>query len=281
MPNRSFRDTTRSEKINSVSAGAEVFFYRLMMKADDYGNYYGTPKLLRADLYPLKDSVKESDVLKWVNECTATGMIVRYSVGGKDYLHIRDFGQRMRFGAKNKFPKYETTDNQTPPLPAESGGELPPKEQTQVKDQIEDKVKGKKEQAASLALPFESKEFIEKWEVLLRQKKWKGKSEDALRENLEFLSKQTEQDAIGMMKKTIAGNWAGLFELTDKDRKDANGGLPDYWDRELFYKLQSQDPKKWQQYIQRLKDLGFVAKYNTTDSPSKGQLMGYYKTQAA
>lgn len=267
MPNRSFRDTTRSEKINSISAGAEVFFYRLMMKADDFGNYYGTPKLLRSDLFPLKDGVKEADVAKWVNACIEVGMIVRYTVEGKDYLHIKDFGQRMRFGSKNKFPKYEPTDIQTPPPPAATSGELPPKEQDKEQVEVKDKVKGKKEQAAPLAPPFDSKEFLEKWEILLRQKKWKGKSEDALRENIQFLAAHSEAEAMAIMTKTIAGGWAGLFELNDSEKGKiigiqggANHNFPNYWSKKFEGTLPMSDvPKYWQ----HLRALGLKPKKNS------------------
>jgi len=65
-------------------------------------------------------------------------------------------------------------------------------------------------------LPFSSEEFKEKWNILIQQKKWKGKSVDALNESIDLLSKNSEQDAIEMMKKSIAGGWQGLFELKEK-----------------------------------------------------------------
>ena len=65
MPNRVLRDWTASEKMDKLSQGAEVFFTRLIMKADDYGLYYGNPKLLNSALFPLRE-YDNSQVLKWL-----------------------------------------------------------------------------------------------------------------------------------------------------------------------------------------------------------------------
>ena len=47
MPDRILRDTTDSERVNSVSINAELMMYRLFMKADDFGSYYANPKLIK------------------------------------------------------------------------------------------------------------------------------------------------------------------------------------------------------------------------------------------
>lgn len=104
MPNRVIRDWTDSEKINDISAHAEVFIIRLMMKADDYGSYYGNLKLLKANLFPLRiDTVRDADISRWIAECEKAGLILVYTNAGKDYLRIINFGQRMR-NMKNRFP---------------------------------------------------------------------------------------------------------------------------------------------------------------------------------
>lgn len=95
MASRMLRDWTQSEPINSISAEAEVFFVRLIMKADDYGNYTAHPKLLSAALYPLK-TVKEAKIMRLIEECSSAGIITKYQVDGKDYLNIPNFGQRLR-----------------------------------------------------------------------------------------------------------------------------------------------------------------------------------------
>lgn len=102
MPNRVLRDWTTSEAIDTLSVHAEVFFTRLIMKADDYGNYTANPKLLKAALFPLRD-VSAHEIDNWITECITCGIIKKYSVEGKDYLNIPNFGQRLR-AMKSHYP---------------------------------------------------------------------------------------------------------------------------------------------------------------------------------
>ncbi len=68
MANRVIRDWTASESVDLLTVKAEVFFTRLIMKADDYGNYTGNPKLIAAALFPLK-MYDVSSILMWMEEC--------------------------------------------------------------------------------------------------------------------------------------------------------------------------------------------------------------------
>lgn len=65
----------------------------------------------------------------------------------------------------------------------------------------------------NIILPYQSELFKSTWEVLIKQKKWKGKGEDALRTSLEKLAAHPEHIAIEMMKNSIAGGWQGVFEI--------------------------------------------------------------------
>lgn len=104
MPIRMLRDWTRSEKILLLSVHAERFFVRLIMKADDYGCYDANPVLLKADLFPfLSDKIREADVVRWTAECLKADLIVLYESGGKKYLQIKEFRQRLD-KARNKYP---------------------------------------------------------------------------------------------------------------------------------------------------------------------------------
>lgn len=105
MANRVLRDWTQSESIDKLSQGAEIFFTRLIMKADDYGCYYGNPKLLNSALFPLKD-YESKQIIAWRDECAKANIIILYQVEGKDYIKIVDFGQRLRL-MKSKFPQPE------------------------------------------------------------------------------------------------------------------------------------------------------------------------------
>jgi hypothetical protein len=102
MANRVLRDWTTSESIESISFGAEVFFTRLIMKADDFGTYYANPKLLKAALFPLKE-VSYDEIRAWIIECVKAGLVFLYSIEEKEYIRIKNFGQRLR-NMRNAFP---------------------------------------------------------------------------------------------------------------------------------------------------------------------------------
>lgn len=114
MPNRVLRDWTKSKKVDQLSLGAEVFFTRLIMKADDYGRFHGEPSLLRSYLFPLKE-LKVAEVAKWVSECvTCDPPLIRiYEVDGHAYCEIINFGQRKR-AMYSGYPDPETGVNVIP-----------------------------------------------------------------------------------------------------------------------------------------------------------------------
>jgi len=104
MPNRILRDWTDSEVVDKLSAKAEVFFTRLIMKADDFGCYHANAKLLKASLYPLRENMRPSDITSLLAECAEVGLIGTYTVAGKEFLSIQNFGQRLR-QERRKFPE--------------------------------------------------------------------------------------------------------------------------------------------------------------------------------
>jgi hypothetical protein len=84
---------------------AELFYRRLLSVVDDYGRFLSNAQLLRASCYPLKlDSVKEDSITKHLAECVDAGLIVLYTVAGKGYLEVQDFGQRINGKAKYPAP---------------------------------------------------------------------------------------------------------------------------------------------------------------------------------
>jgi len=129
MANRVLRDWTQSETVNDLSEGAEVFFTRLIMKADDFGCYYGNPKLLKAALFPLKD-YNFNKIIVFRDECQYAGLIQVYVIDGKEYVQIVNFGQRLR-QMNSKFP--QPADN---PLTVDSN--RPPETK---RNEVEEKVK--------------------------------------------------------------------------------------------------------------------------------------------
>lgn len=121
MPSRIVREgILTSERVNSLSERAELFYRRLMSVVDDYGRYTANLTLLRASCYPLKlDSVKEDSIKKHLAEAEGAGLIVLYTVAGKAYLEIQDFNQRIQ--SKSKFPAPTDDDSN----PKQESGETP------------------------------------------------------------------------------------------------------------------------------------------------------------
>lgn len=120
MANRILRDWTCSEKVDQLSEKAEIFFTRLIMKADDYGRFYGSSKLIKGHLFPLRDySFNEIESMR--DECVKHELVKIYTVDGRDYIEIIDFGQRLRI-MKSKFPEQQrVTENDRQPLTDDRG----------------------------------------------------------------------------------------------------------------------------------------------------------------
>lgn len=105
MPNRIIRDGwVESEAINRLSKEAEIFFLRLCLRADDYGRYNASPKLLSSGLYPLKDDFTTKQASLCLKECQAAGLTLNYEDDGKAFVVILKFQQRFR-AKHSKFPE--------------------------------------------------------------------------------------------------------------------------------------------------------------------------------
>lgn len=104
--NRIIRDFSRCSKFDKLSLLAEVFFRRLWNKADDYGRYDANPKLLKADLFPLRD-IRSSDIVRCLQECETAELLVCYQIENAKYLQINNFNQSVR----TKNAKYPPMDS--------------------------------------------------------------------------------------------------------------------------------------------------------------------------
>lgn len=104
MATRVVRDgMLTSERIDSLSPLAELFYRRLQQVVDDHGRYFANPKLIRSATFPLRtDTVSLEDVGAWVDECVSAGLVTLYTVDSTSYLTVENFGQRIQ--SKSKFP---------------------------------------------------------------------------------------------------------------------------------------------------------------------------------
>jgi hypothetical protein len=103
MPNRLLRDgICTSELINMLSPEEEVMFYRLLVVCDDYGYADARPAILKAQCFPLKESVKPADIERWLTAIAGKALIARYRHGDKPYLAVSKWEQRVR--SRQKYP---------------------------------------------------------------------------------------------------------------------------------------------------------------------------------
>lgn len=129
MPNRILKESIcTSEELAAISPEAEVLFYRLIVKADDFGLFHGNPKLLASLLFPLT-TPPEKKVEAWLVELCSAGLVQLYEIDGKRYLKLVSFSKHQQPRAKNsKFPHpqaYASNCNQMQAYASNCGQMLP------------------------------------------------------------------------------------------------------------------------------------------------------------
>ena len=116
MPNRIIKESIcTSEDIADLSMGAEILFYHLIVKADDYGVYFGNEQIIKNTCFPLKSSeIKLKQVASWLNELIKAGLIFAYvAEDGKKYIQFVKWSKHQQIRAKkSKYPLFDSTCNQ-------------------------------------------------------------------------------------------------------------------------------------------------------------------------
>lgn len=111
MPSRIIKESIcTSEDIAMLSPVAEILFYRLLVKADDYGTYYGNESIIRNTCFPLvsEKKVNAAKVNACLGELEKAGLIVRYiAEDGRKYLKLTKWDKHQRIRSKqSKFPQF-------------------------------------------------------------------------------------------------------------------------------------------------------------------------------
>lgn len=116
MPTRLLREgIISSDRVNELSAEAEVFYRRLMSKVDDHGLFDARPSILRASLYPLRlETVTESNCEQWLTDCANAKLILIYQIHGKPFLKMLDTKWKARSEARYPLPVNGCKQLQTP-----------------------------------------------------------------------------------------------------------------------------------------------------------------------
>ena len=126
MPNRMIKESIcTSEQIDELTPFEETTFYRLMVNADDYGCFDGREKILAARLYPLKE-INPADMRAAVDRLAEVGLVVRYTVEGREYLYFPTWFNHQRLRqTKHKFPPPVDAISDDLPHNAKTCGNLP------------------------------------------------------------------------------------------------------------------------------------------------------------
>ena len=105
MPTRYLRPGIRdSEAIDKLAPMAEVLFYRLLVTVDDFGRADARPAMIKAQCFPIRDSVTADKCAALLAELDAKGLVQCYSVDGKPYLQMLKWENVPRAKA-SKFPQ--------------------------------------------------------------------------------------------------------------------------------------------------------------------------------
>lgn len=103
------------ETLAAVGANAERTFVRLWPHLDDEGRAVYNPKLIKAALYPLDDTVSAEDVARDIDELVQVGLLLRYEVDGKEYISAKPDSwarwQKPRWRYESKFPAPPSPDS--------------------------------------------------------------------------------------------------------------------------------------------------------------------------
>ena len=113
MPTRYLKPGIRdSETIDQLSPLAEILFYRLLVTVDDFGRYDARPSLIKAQCFPVKDSVTAKKCQELMAELAAAGLLLIYSVEGKEYMQLQRWDNKPR-ATESNFPAFTDTCIQT------------------------------------------------------------------------------------------------------------------------------------------------------------------------
>ena len=116
VPNRIIKESIcTSEDIAGLSMGAEILFYHLMVKVDDFGVYFGNEQIIKNTCFPLKSSeIKLKQVESWLNELVKAGLLFAYvAEDGKKYIQFTKWAKHQQIRAKkSKYPLFDSTCNQ-------------------------------------------------------------------------------------------------------------------------------------------------------------------------
>ena len=104
MPTRYLKPGVRdSEAIDNLSPLAETLFYRLLVTVDDFGRFDARPAMIKAQCFPIKESVSINKCKDLLEELEIKELITVYIVLGKEILQMCKWDNVPR-AKESKYP---------------------------------------------------------------------------------------------------------------------------------------------------------------------------------
>jgi hypothetical protein len=104
MPTRYLKPGVRdSETIDNLSPLAETLFYRLLVTVDDFGRFDARPAMIKAQCFPIKESVSINKCKDLLEELSKAGLILLYQVQDKPYIQMCKWDNIPR-AKESKYP---------------------------------------------------------------------------------------------------------------------------------------------------------------------------------
>ena len=104
MPTRYLKPGVRdSEAIDNLSPQAENLFYRLLVTVDDFGRFDARPAMIKANCFPIKDSMSINKCKDLLEELVNKNLIVVYEAQGKNVLQMSKWDNIPR-AKESKYP---------------------------------------------------------------------------------------------------------------------------------------------------------------------------------
>lgn len=106
----------RSESVAALDFGTRLTWAGLWTYCDDQGRGVDNPRIIKAELWALDDDYTHNNVADDLDTLESAGMICRYEVDGKSYLHVVKWSDHQVVNNPNKeaLPRCPTHDNAPP-----------------------------------------------------------------------------------------------------------------------------------------------------------------------
>lgn len=148
-----------SEQVMGLKPVTRLLFIGMWNFSDDYGRMAYAPGTIKAQVMP-SDPVSIDEVRAMIAELAAAGLILVYSVAGKEYIEITGWShQKIDKPHKPKFPAPYSETPETFDEPSPKSAEPSPLEG-----------KGKEEKEYSRAPRFDTSKFEEFWKEYPKRK---------------------------------------------------------------------------------------------------------------